>query len=214
MDIITWGVTVLEDFIAAIGYLGIFLLMTLESMALPIPSEVVMTFAGALAFQGRLDIWGVTLAGTIGCTVGSVLAYAIGMYGGRSFICRYGRYVLLRPGHIDAAEQWFKKYGNLAVFGSRLLPVVRTFISLPAGMAKMNFPRFVLLSFAGSLPWCFMLAYLGYYLGGNWQVIQTYFGLFTIIVVVAVAALLIWYFLIRKHGKTPSTSTACPPEKK
>jgi membrane protein DedA with SNARE-associated domain len=214
MDIITWGVMALEDFIAAIGYPGVFLLMMLESMALPIPSEVVMTFAGVLAFEGRLDLIGVTLAGAIGCTVGSILAYAIGMYGGRSFICKYGRYVLLKPGHIDAAERWFRKYGNAAVFGSRLLPVVRTFISLPAGMAKMDFPRFVGLSFIGSLPWCFVLAYLGFYLGGNWQVIESYFGIFTIIVVIVVGALLTWYFVIRKRSEVASKSSSCPPDRK
>jgi membrane protein DedA with SNARE-associated domain len=214
MDIIAWAITTFEDIIAAIGYPGVIILMTLESMALPIPSEVVMTFAGALAFQGRLDLFAVTLAGTLGCTIGSILAYAIGLYGGRAFVCRYGRYVMLKPGHIDSAERWFWKYGNLAIFGSRLLPVVRTFISLPAGMAKMDFPRFVVLSTVGSLPWCLVLAYLGYYLGGNWQAVNSYFNLFTLIVVLVVAALLIWYFLLRKRPARTQSSSACPPEKK
>lgn len=205
MDIITWAITIMMDFIAAVGYLGIFLLMTLESMCLPVPSEVVMPFGGWLAFDGRLNAFGVVMAGTLGCTAGSVIAYYIGFYGGRPLVKRFGRYVLLREVHLDAAERWFNKYGDLAVFGSRLLPVIRTFISLPAGIAKMNFPRFVVFSFVGSLIWCFLLTYIGYYLGANWQTIEQYYLPIAILVLVSFSILVVWYFAFRKRKRNRKT---------
>lgn len=204
MDLISWGIQVVYDFIEAVGYAGIFLLMTLESMAIPVPSEIVMTFGGWLAYDGKLDLFWVGMAGTLGCVAGSAIAYWIGDYGGRPFIKRYGKYLLLNESSIDAAEVWFKKYGALVVFGSRLLPVVRTFISIPAGFAKMNFWVFLVLTFLGSLPWCYALAYAGYYLGANYESIQASFNLLTIIVVVAAAALLLYYLYFRKRRTKPS----------
>jgi len=201
MELISWAVQTIKDFIEAIGLAGIFFLMTLESMAIPVPSEIVMTFGGWLAYEGKLSFFWVGMAGTLGCVAGSIIAYKIGEYGGRPFIVKYGKYLLLRESSVDDAEVWFKKHGNLAVFGSRLLPVVRTFISIPAGIAKMNLPIFILLSFLGSLPWCYALTYAGYYLGANYESINAYFNLFTIIVVIAAAALLYYYLYRRKKSR-------------
>lgn len=151
------------------GYLAIFVLMALESACVPIPSEVTMPFGGLLAASGRLDLWAVGLVGAVANLVGSWIAYAVGATGGRAVILRYGRYIRVREHDLDRAERWFSTYGDRAAFWSRLLPVVRTFISLPAGMARMDLTRFSVYTFAGSLPWSFGLAYGGYALGRNWE---------------------------------------------
>ncbi len=199
MDLISWGIQVLKDFIEAVGYPGIFLLMTLESMFVPVPSEIVMTFGGWLAYDGVLSLFWVGMAGTLGCVMGSMIGYWIGQYGGRAFIRKYGKYLLLKESSIDAAEVWFKKYGAIAVFGTRLLPVVRTFISIPAGIAKMPFLSFVVLTFLGSLPWCYALAYAGYLLGANYESISGYFGILTVLVVIVAAVLLIYFIYVRRR---------------
>lgn len=201
MDLITWAIQTIKDFIDSIGYIGIFFLMTLESMALPVPSEIVMTFGGWLAWDGKLSLFWVGMAGTLGCVAGSIIAYKIGEYGGRAFIRKYGKYIFLKESSVDRSEEWFKKHGQLAVFGSRLLPVVRTFISIPAGIAKMDFTRFVVLTFLGSLPWCFALTYAGYVLGANYESINSYFNLFTVIVLVAVVAIIAYYLVRRRRRK-------------
>jgi membrane protein DedA with SNARE-associated domain len=201
MDIISLAIQYVKDFIAGIGIIGIFLLMTLESMCLPIPSEIVLPFGGWLASEGKLDVFMVGLAGSLGCLAGSVIAYVIGYYGGRPFILRYGRYVFLKERHIESAECWFKKYGNIAIFGSRLLPVVRTFISLPAGVAKMDFTRFAILSFIGSVPWCFAFAYAGYFMGQNWESLGSLYDTFTIIVIASILILSLWFFYFRRRKK-------------
>jgi len=201
MDIISLGIQYVKDFIGGIGVIGIFLLMTLESMCLPVPSEIVLPFGGWLASEGKFDVFMVGLAGSLGCLAGSVIAYTIGFYGGRPFIVRYGKYVFLKERHIESAECWFKKYGNIAIFGSRLLPVVRTFISLPAGVAKMDFTRFAVLSFIGSVPWCFAFAYAGYYMGQNWESLGQLYDLFTIIVIAAILVLSLWFFYFRRRKK-------------
>ena len=202
MDIISWAIEVMKDFIAAGGLAGIFFLMTLESMCLPVPSEIVMTFGGWLAFDGRLDFWGVVLAGTLGCLAGSLIAYYIGDKGGRALVHRYHRALHVSEDSIRGAEEWFLKHGDLAVFGSRLLPVVRTFISLPAGLAKMNVKRFTILTFVGSLIWCIVLTYVGFVLGANWESIREFTLPLTIIVVAVTVAVLIWYFKFYKKRKT------------
>ncbi|MBI0583908.1 MAG: DedA family protein [Methanomassiliicoccus sp.] len=208
-DTIAWVVQSIIVLIQTTGYPGIVALMTLESMCLPIPSEVVLPFAGALVAMGQLGLVGdvfwdtflVAIAGTVGCTVGSIVAYYAGMEGGRPFISRYGRYVRMNEKHVDTAECWFRRYGDWAVLGSRLLPVVRTFISVPAGIAEMPFRRFVLLSAIGSLPWCLGLAYMGMVLGANWQSIETLYRPIEIIVAVGVVALLAYYVWRRRTEK-------------
>jgi membrane protein DedA with SNARE-associated domain len=207
--IIAWVVQVIMDLILFLGIPGIVGLMALESMCLPVPSEVVLPFAGALVAMGKLVIFNnpiidtfiVALAGTLGCTIGSVIAYYIGLKGGRPLVLRYGKYILLNEKHLDTTEKWFNKYGDWAIFGSRLLPVVRTFISLPAGMAKMNFKRFVVLTTVGSFPWCLALAYIGLELGQNWAAIESLYRPLEIAVVIGVAALAVYYLWKRYTSK-------------
>src|SRR5438067_6930001 len=165
--------------ISTLGYAGIVLLMAIESACIPLPSEVIMPFSGYLVHTHRFNLFGdghdflnllaVSVAGAVGCVVGSLVAYWVGMYGGRPFIEKYGRYVFFSMHDLDIAERWFAKRGELIVFASRLLPVIRTFIAFPAGVAKMNLPRFIGYTFIGSLPWCLGLGYVGQRLGEEWD---------------------------------------------
>ena len=174
-----FGQLVTEE-IAKYGYAAIFLLMVLESACVPIPSEVTMLFAGALvsapflAPEHQLDLVAVALVGAGANLVGSWLAYWAGYAGGRPLVDRWGRYLLLRPHEIDRAHAWFDRYGQEAVFFGRLLPVVRTFISLPAGVARMNVWKFSLYTVLGCLPWTFGLAFLGYKLGERWDEVERF----------------------------------------
>jgi membrane protein DedA with SNARE-associated domain len=161
--------------ISTLGYGGIVLTMAIESACIPLPSEIIMPFSGYLVSAGRFNLWLVGIAGAIGCVVGSVAAYWVGIKGGRPFLEKYGKYVLISHHDLDNADRFFRKYGDWSIFISRLLPVIRTFISLPAGIAKMRFGRFVLLTFLGSLPWCLALAYVGKVMGENWEEIKIYF---------------------------------------
>jgi membrane protein DedA with SNARE-associated domain len=168
----------ITNLIGDYGYLAVFFLMVLESACIPVPSEVTMLFGGALAstaFAGagqELDFVAVGLLGTAGNLVGSWVAYWAGAAGGRPLVDRFGRYVLVLPYEVDRAHEWFERRGELAVFVSRLLPVIRTFISLPAGVARMPFWRFTLYTVLGCLPWTFALAWLGYALGENWTKVE------------------------------------------
>src|SRR5512138_908607 len=137
--------------IDGLGYTGIAVAMAIESACVPLPSEVIMPFSGYLVSQGRFRLWAVALAGAVGCTIGSAVAYWVGARGGRRFILRYGRYVLISPHDVERADRWFERYGMAATFISRLLPVIRTFISLPAGIARVPFARFLCYAFLGSL---------------------------------------------------------------
>ncbi|MCU0640876.1 MAG: DedA family protein [Candidatus Margulisbacteria bacterium] len=176
--------------VSAVGYLGVFVLMTFESACVPIPSEIIMPFSGFLVTTGKLNIWGVTLAGAFGNLIGAVITYAIGFYGGRPFILKYGKYFFVKEKEIHHAEKFFAKWGDWSVFISRNLPVIRTFISLPAGVAEMPFAKFALFSFLGSIPWCFALTYLGFILGSNWLVIREYGHYLDIAAGLAIAAFL------------------------
>jgi membrane protein DedA with SNARE-associated domain len=155
--------------ISATGYAGVTGLMAAESACLPLPSEIIMPFAGYLASTGRFDLVLVATAGAIGCNVGSSVAYAIGATGGRRFVERWGRYALLAADDLDRADGFFARHGRWAVLIGRLLPVVRTFIALPAGIARMPQVPFQVYTFAGSWPWCYGLAYVGYVLGTRWD---------------------------------------------
>ncbi|WAH35730.1 DedA family protein [Alicyclobacillus dauci] len=182
------------------GNIAIFLLMALESTCIPIPSEVVMPFAGYLAYVHTLSFWPVVIIGTIANVVGGLIAYAIGLYGGRPFIQRFGKYVLLSPRHMDKAEHWFQKYGEVTVFFGRMVPAVRTFVSLPAGIARMPIWRFIIFSALGSLPWNFAMVYAGFQLHAHYAVIAeklkplTYVG--AAILVIAV----LWFWFSRRKG--------------
>ena len=155
--------------IGQLGYFGIILLMAIESACIPLPSEIIMPFAGYLVFMGHMNLWMAALVGAIGCNVGSEIAYWIGYSGGRAAIYRYGRYVLLSPHELDVAEKWFSKHGEKTVFIARLLPVIRTFIAFPAGIAKMNRLKFHVYTFVGSYPWCLLLAWAGFKMGQAWD---------------------------------------------
>ena len=155
--------------ISAAGYLGIAGLMALESACIPLPSEVIMPFAGYLASTGRFNLVMAATAGALGCNAGSTLAYAVGARGGRALVERWGRHLLLSPGDLDRADRFFHRFGGPAVLIGRLLPVVRTFIALPAGIARMPQLPFQLYTFVGSWPWCYALAYVGYLLGERWD---------------------------------------------
>ena len=151
------------------GYFGILALMAIESACIPLPSEVIMPFSGYLVYTGRFSLLWVATMGALGCNVGSAIAYAIGYYGGRPLVEKYGSYILLTRHELDLADRFFARYGSVTVFISRLLPVVRTFIALPAGIARMEQVRFHLYTFVGSWPWCLGLAYVGMKLGERWD---------------------------------------------
>ena len=188
--------------ISAGGYLGIVLAMTIESACIPLPSEVIMPFSGYLASTGAFTLLGITLAGAFGNVVGSVIAYYIGAYGGRPFIEKYGKYMLMREKDIEIADKWFQKYGQWVTFFSRMLPIIRTFISLPAGMARMPFVKFVILTFLGSVPWCLMLGYIGLKLGQHWHDIHNYFKHIDVVIAVLLLAgiiYFIWHHLPKKQ---------------
>ncbi|HUZ66142.1 MAG TPA: DedA family protein [Beijerinckiaceae bacterium] len=155
--------------ISSTGYLGLAALMAIESACIPLPSEIIMPFAGYLASTGRFSLVLAALAGAIGCSLGSTLAYLVGAHGGRPFVEKWGAYVLLDTRDLDRAERFFRRFGGPAVFIARVLPVVRTFIALPAGMAKMPQLPFQLYTFVGSFAWCLALAYIGYQLGVHWN---------------------------------------------
>ncbi len=174
LDIINNLANFVIQTISNTGYLGIFFLMVAESALIPIPSEIIMPFSGYLASTGKLNPALIILAGSIGNLVGSLVAYFIGIKLGREFIVKYGKYVLLKKSHLEWTESYFKKYGDKSTFVSRLLPAIRTYISLPAGVAKMNLKKFSIYTFAGSIIWSAMLTYVGTTLGDQWTRIRHY----------------------------------------
>jgi membrane protein DedA with SNARE-associated domain len=186
----------IQSFISAAGYGGVLLLMAIESACIPLPSEIIMPFAGYLVHTGRLSLIGVATAGALGCNLGSLVAYWIGAWGGRPFITRWGRFVLLNPHDLARAEHFFGKYGGITVFLGRLLPIVRTFIALPAGIARMSQLRFHLYTFLGSWPWCFVLAWVGMKLGQAWDTdprFKAAFHRFHLGVEILVVAAVVWF---------------------
>jgi membrane protein DedA with SNARE-associated domain len=182
--------------ISAGGYPSVALLMAIESACIPVPSEVIMPFAGYALAHSTLTLLLVATAGAIGCNLGSIPPYLVGARGGRPLVNRYGRFMLLSMHDVDRVEELFAKYGAITVLVGRLLPVVRTFIALPAGIAKMNQVRFHLYTFIGSWPWCFVLAYVGMKLGKAWDTnpeFKAVFHRFQLSVEIALVALFIWF---------------------
>jgi len=160
----------IKSAISSLGYTGIAVLMGIESACIPLPSEIIMPFAGYLVYAGRFESLAlVATLGAVGCNLGSIVAYELGAYGGRPLIERFGKYILMSRNDLDVSERFFQKYGSVTVFVGRLLPVIRTFIALPAGLARMPRGRFHLYTFIGSWPWCYALAYCGYVLGERWD---------------------------------------------
>lgn len=188
--------------ISTLGYAGVALLMAVESACIPLPSEIIMPFSGYLVYKGQFNLWWVGVAGAVGCVVGSWVAYFAGLYGGRPFVEKYGRYVLLSRQDLDLADRWFARYGEVIVFASRLLPVVRTFIAFPAGIARMNLTRFTVYTFLGSLPWCLGLAYVGQVLGEQWdksETLKTWFHRFDFLIGAVILAGAVWW--VWRHVK-------------
>ena len=204
----------IKSVISSGGYLGVILLMALESACIPLPSEVIMPFAGALTLASiagtakPMNIHLVAFAGALGCALGSAVAYWVGAKGGREFVFKYGKYILLRRHDVEKSEAWFAKRGAAAVFIARLLPVVRTFISLPAGIARMPFVPFIVLSFVGSVPWCYFLAWLGIQVGDNLDKLKPYFhkadG------VIGVVLLALFGFWLWHHFRPSPVTTDAP----
>jgi membrane protein DedA with SNARE-associated domain len=183
------------EVISAAGYFGVVLMMAIESACIPLPSEIIMPFAGYLVSIGKLSLIGAATAGAIGCNVGSTIAYYVAAIGGRPVLDRWGKYVLISPAELERTDRFFARYGAATVFFGRLLPVVRTFIAFPAGLARMPMLKFQIYTFLGSWPWCLALAYIGYLLGARWDSDPTFrklFHEFDAVVVVAVAAVFIW----------------------
>jgi membrane protein DedA with SNARE-associated domain len=205
----------ITDYVLRYGYFAVFVLMVLESACIPVPSEVTMLFGGALANAAFLASLGqqgehlnfvlVALVGTAGNLVGSWIAWGVGYRGGRPLIERWGRYIFLRQHELDRAEVWFDRHGQVAVLVSRLLPVVRTFISLPAGIAQMRFWRFSIYTVLGCLPWTFALTAVGYALGGQWDVVERYMRPVSYLVAAVCAVAIGWWLYRRwaKYGRVP-----------
>jgi membrane protein DedA with SNARE-associated domain len=192
LEILSPIVQFITSVISGLGYGGIFFLMILESALIPIPSEIIMPFSGFLVATGKLGSVGVILAGSFGNLVGSIATYFLGIKLGRAFLIKYGKYLFFRPHHLVFTEQLFHKYGDKIVFVGRLLPVVRTYVSLPAGIGRTNFFKFAAYTLAGSLIWNTMLTYAGLQLGRNWKHIDQYSRYLDIIAVIAVIAFVIW----------------------
>lgn len=195
--VVQWATGLIGDW----GLPAVFFLMLLESACIPVPSEAIMPFAGFAVSEGTMTLFGITVAGVLGNVVGSWIAYWVGLYGGRPFIDKYGRYVLLRHHHVELAERWFAKYGPVAVFFSRVLPIVRTFISLPAGIAKMPFWKFTLYTVLGCIPWVFFLGWLGTRLGAHWEDIRPYLHYADYAVVAALAGIVVYAVVKWRRGR-------------
>jgi len=185
----TWIIQNIEAF----GYAGVFILMALESANIPIPSEITLPFAGFLVAQGKLDLHLVALSGGFGCLAGSIPSYWLGRKYGRAFLEKYGKWFFLSPREVALGDRWMSRYGNWTSFFSRLLPVVRTFISFIAGIWKAPFVPFMFLTFIGSLIWSYLLAYLGVQLGAHWETLHPYWQKFEYVIVGGVLLLIIGY---------------------
>lgn len=202
-------IELMETWVTEYGYIAIFLLMLAESACIPFPSEVTMLVGGWYAATGDLNFFWVGGAGVLGNLVGSWIAYGVGRTMGRGVLDRYGRYVLIRSHDIDKAEVWWERYGEAATFFSRLLPVIRTFISLPAGIAKMPLGKFTLYTFLGVIPWTYALTYLGVVVEDNWERVLAYFDIPTLIIgsVILIAAGY-WYYRRRKQRRSVDVEQA------
>jgi membrane protein DedA with SNARE-associated domain len=185
--------------VTSMGYLGVVLMMAIESANIPLPSEAIMPAAGLLVQQGKLNMHLVAFAGALGCLLGSIPSYFLGMYGGRPFLQKYGKFLLLREKDMDTADRWVDKYGDWTFFVCRMLPVVRTFISFPAGVLKAHFGIFCLFTFLGSLVWCYFLTWVGIKFGENLQTFVDIWHKFDALIVLVVVAG--FGFYLYKHLK-------------
>lgn len=190
--------------ISHLGYLGVYFLMLLEACCIPIPSEVILPFAGFSVATGQFNFWLVVLLGALGDLSGSLLAYYIGYKGGRPLVEKYGKYIFLSHRDLDKADHFFNKYGEATAFFSRMMPVVRTFISLPAGISKMNIKKFVPYTFFGVLPFSFILTYAGMKLGENWELVRQTLRRFDLAIVIILVLLIAWWIGRHLRGNKPA----------
>ena len=197
--ILEWFSNSIISVIETSGYLGIFILMALESANIPVPSEIIMPFSGYLVFAGKFNLLWVVLWGACGNLAGSVVSYYLGFFGGRAILQKYGKFFFIKDRDLELAEHWFSKYGGVTAFAARMLPIVRTFISFPAGIARMNILKFSVYTFAGSFVWSYFLAYIGIIMGENWTYLEAYFRKFDWAIAGLIAAGVIWW--IRRHFK-------------
>jgi membrane protein DedA with SNARE-associated domain len=202
-------VNVATDFIGSAGVVAVFLLMTLESACIPVPSEAIMLFAGFSVSEGDLTLFGVVTAGVLGNLVGSWIAYAVGYYG-RLDLLEKNKLIHISPKHLKWADDWFERYGAATVFFSRMLPIVRTFISLPAGVAKMPFWRFTAYTLAGCIPWVLMLALVGQSVGENWEDWRHKLGYLDYMVLAAIVGGVIYLLIKRRRGNGPDEEESAP----
>jgi len=193
--------SVFLSFIASWGYVAVAVLMAAENACIPIPSELILGFAGFLIFSGDMSFLGALTAGMIGGVIGSVFAYVVGVRGGRPFVDRYGKYFFIKESHVDMAQRWFDRYGLKAVFFSRMLPVVRTFISLPAGFARVDFKRFIAFTIAGSLPWTALILFIGMMLGKSWEVMLSVGHEISVAFVIICAVVLAALYVRHRRGR-------------
>jgi membrane protein DedA with SNARE-associated domain len=198
----------ISDLIASVGYPGLAILMAMDATVLPVPSAVVLGFAGYLSYQGKFDLVLVTIIGAMGSTVGSLLMYAMGRWGGRPFLLRFGRYIGMKEQKMRSAEIWFERYGDYAVFLAQLLPIARDLISFPAGIVKMRAVRFVLLSILGSLPFCFVLALVGYMAGPSWESAVEAVDRYDLVIVAIVMLPLLGYLIYRWNRNRTGSAIA------
>lgn len=183
------------------GYPAIFIGMALESANIPIPSELIFGFAGYIVYLGHLNFFWVVVAGVLGGLFGSVLSYLLGYYKGRAFVSKYGKYVLLSEAKLAMAQLWFDRYGLAATFFGRLLPFIRTFISLPAGFAKVDFRKFILYTLLGSIPWTIAIVYIGMILGERWQVMNAIgHDIGVAVAIIVIAGLFVWLRKDKQRG--------------
>lgn len=208
-----WLIPLLEEY----GLLAIFITMTLESACIPIPSEIVVPYGGVLAAQGHVQLWQVIVVATVANLVGSTIAYMAGRRGGRAVFLKYGRYVFIRPHHLDVADRWFERRGQITVFLTRMMPGVRTFISVPAGISRMHFGKFLVYSLFGAILWNAALAYLGFVFGANWEALQGYFEryntvFYTVFVAAVVLATVLWRVRRNRQGRRHIGSSGDPSE--
>ncbi len=188
--------------IASLGYGGVVLLMAVESACIPLPSEVIMPFAGYLVSTGRFGLQAVAIAGAVGCLLGSYVAYFVGATGGRQAFQSYGRYVLISTRELEVADRFFERWGSPTVFAARLLPVVRTFIAFPAGVSRMGLWRFSIYTLLGSYPWCLALAYAGMKLGQHWRDLAPYFHRFDNLIAVLLVLAIAVFVYAKLRGRT------------
>ena len=179
--------------ISTLGYFGVMMLMAVESACIPLPSEVIMPFSGYLVHTGQFNLWLLAFMGALGCNLGSLVAYEIGYHGGRPLVERFGSYIFLNQHDLDLTDRFFARFGDVTVLISRMLPVVRTFIALPAGIARMPRSRFHLYTFIGSFPWCLGLAYLGMKAGEHWNYLGKYFHQFDKVIGAIILIGVIWF---------------------